>query len=169
MAVQPMTILTYNSVKDKEKTLQSMTSLTRSEFEQLAVYFARAWDQHQREAGYEAAKGGRKPVLQAPEERLFFILFYLKTYPLQEVLAHLFGLSQGAANQWVHRLSGVLAQALAQGEHLPARLPEEMLERLAEEDGNQALALDGTERRKNRPKNEQLQKRYYSGKKKPTR
>lgn len=163
-----MALLTYEGVKEKAKTLQSMTSLTREEFEELALYFNRAWDRQQQEEGYDPAQGGRKPRLQTNEERLFFILFYLKTYPLQEVIAHLFGLSQGAANQWIHRLSTVLKKALAQGAHLPARLPEEMLQRLASE-GDQALALDATERRINRPKDNDVQKEYYSGKKKRTR
>jgi hypothetical protein len=38
----------------------------------------------------------------------FFILFHLKTYPLQEVIAHLFGLSQGQAHFLIHQLSAVL-------------------------------------------------------------
>jgi transposase len=161
-----MTLLTYESVKEKEKTLQAMTSLTGSEFDLLAGHFARAWEVHQQAEHYEPAKGGRKPRLRSTEERLFFILFYLKTYPLQEVMAHLFGLSQGTTNQWLHRLSEVLKNALAQADQLPARLPQEMLDRLAEE-GDQALALDATERRINRPSDDESQKTYYSGKKKP--
>ena len=163
-----MAILTYESVKAKGKTLQSMTSLRREEFERLAQHFEQAWKAHQKAAGYDPAKGGRKATLQSNEERLFFVLFYLKTYPLQEVLAHLFGLSQGAANQWVHRLSTVLKKALGEAEQLPARLSEEMLERLSQE-GEQGLALDGTERRINRPKDDEKQKQYDSGKKKRTR
>ena len=39
-----MCILTYDGVKEKEKTLLAMTSLTRQEFEKLTPYFAQAWD-----------------------------------------------------------------------------------------------------------------------------
>ena len=162
-----MTILSYASVKAKEKTLQAMTSLTEAEFEDLASHFGRAWDAQQHAEERDPAKGGRKATLQGSHERLFFLLFYLKTYPLQEVIAHLFGLSQGGANQWIHRLSTVLKTALADAGHLPARLPEEMLQRLGEE-GEQALAIDGTERRINRPSDDERQKAHYSGKKKPT-
>lgn len=163
-----MSILSYASVKEKEKTLQAMTSLTEAEFEQLASHFGRAWDAQQHAEKRDPAKGGRKATVQGSHERLFFILFYLKTYPLQEVMAHLFGVSQGAANQWIHRLSAVLKTALANAEYLPARLPEEMLERLAEE-GEQGLAIDGTERRIQRPSDDEKQKAHYSGKKKPIR
>jgi len=40
--------------------------------------------------------------LPTPEERLFFILTYLKTYSLQVVQGRLFGMGQSKANQWIH-------------------------------------------------------------------
>ena len=92
----------------------------------------------------------------------------VKTYPLQEVLGHLFGLSQGQANVWIYRLSGVLKEALHRQGYVPARLPAEMLERLEEEE-LQAFGIDGTERRINRPQDDERQRQHYSGKKKPTR
>ncbi|MBK8534645.1 MAG: transposase family protein [Candidatus Competibacteraceae bacterium] len=36
-------------------------------------------------------------MLTKHEDRLLFFLFYLKTYPLQEVLAHLFGMVKDEA------------------------------------------------------------------------
>jgi hypothetical protein len=163
-----MAILTYEEVKDKASTLRAMTSLDREEFEALAVMFGEAWNHQEKLAGREASTGGRPPQLRGVEEKLFFILFYLKTYPLQEVLGHLFGLSQGQANVWIHRLSGVLKEALHRQGYVPARLPAEMLERLEEEE-LQAFGIDGTERRINRPQDDERQRQHYSGKKKPTR
>jgi hypothetical protein len=37
--------------------------------------------------------------LPTPQDRLFFLLTYLKTYSLQVVQGRLFGMSQGKANQ----------------------------------------------------------------------
>jgi hypothetical protein len=37
-------------------------------------------------------------VLHRPEQKLLFLLVYLKTYPLQAVMAELFGLSQPGVN-----------------------------------------------------------------------
>jgi hypothetical protein len=160
-----MAILTYDEVKDKASTLRAMTSLDRDEFEALAVTFGETWAQQEEQAGREASKGGRPPQLKGIEEKLFFILFYLKTYPLQEVLGHLFGLSQGQANQWVHRLSEVLKVTLERQGCRPARLPEEGLARLADEE-LQEFGIDGTERRIQRPKDDEQQRQHYSGKKK---
>lgn len=160
-----MTILTYDGVKDKESTFRAMTSLDRDEFEDLCTVFREAWNEKAENEGRDPSKGGRKPKLESIEDRLFFILFYLKTYPLQEVLGHLFGMSQGQANIWIHKLSLVLKEALNRKGCMPTRLPEEMLARL-EEEASQDLGIDGTERRINRPREEECQRQHYSGKKK---
>jgi hypothetical protein len=158
-------ILDYESVKDKPKTLRAMTSLDRSEFEKLCNVFSEVWNEHTHQNEKDPAKGGRKPIFKTMQDRLFFILFYLKVYPLQEVLAHLFGMSQGQTNFYIYELSAVLQKTLEKMGDLPARMPEEMLAKLAAEEG-QDFGIDGTERRIERPKDPVYQKRYYSGKKK---
>src|SRR5262245_12639215 len=40
--------------------------------------------------------------LPTPEDRLLFILTYVKTYALQVVQGRLFGMVQGKANRWIH-------------------------------------------------------------------
>jgi hypothetical protein len=161
-------ILDYESVKDKPKTFRAMTSLDRSEFEKLCRVFSEIWNEHTHQHEKDPTKGGRNPSFKTIQDRLFFILFYLKVYPLQEVLAHLFGMSQGQANFYIYELSAVLRKALKKTDHLPTRIAEEMLARLAEEE-SQDFGIDGTERRIERPKDPVYQKRYYSGKKKPIR
>src|SRR5437016_9256562 len=47
-----------------------------------------------------------------PEDRLLFILVYVKTYALQVVQGRLFGMVQGKANQWIHILLPTLLAAL---------------------------------------------------------
>jgi len=158
-------MLAYEELRLKPKVLRAMTSLNPSEFEDLLVHFSEAWE---KENGADRSKGGRPPVIAAMADRLLFVLFYLKTYPLQEVIAHLFGLSQPQANFLIHHLSAVLGQALAAGGHRPARLTDEMLSRLEGEEP-QRLGIDGTERRVNRPADGAGQRLHYSGKKKPTR
>ena len=118
-------ILSYDGVKEKPDTLRAMTSLNRNEFEELCTVFGQIEDEKTGQLEKEASKGGRKPILRSPDERLFFILFYLKTYPLQAVLAHLFGMSQGQANFLIYHLSEILRQTLKRTGHLPARIPEE--------------------------------------------
>jgi uncharacterized protein YqiB (DUF1249 family) len=68
-----------------------------------------------------AMGGGRRGVLESMEQRLLFILVYQKTYTLQVVQGDLFGMSQAAANQWVHRLLPILQKALAELGLMPER------------------------------------------------
>src|SRR5882724_10577738 len=74
-------------------------------------------------------KGGTHPQfrvyktcpLPTPEDRLFFLLTYLKTYSLQVVQGRLFGMGQSKANQWIHVLLPVLLAALRTLGDAPAR------------------------------------------------
>ena len=156
-------ILNYDDVKEKPETLRAMTSLNRDEFELLYLSFSQAWEEETQSCQRDPSKGGRKPILTKHEDRLLFILFYLKTYPLQEVLAHLFGMSQGQAHFLIYQLSRILRETLKRMDHLPARTSEEMIRKLAEEEP-QDFAIDGTERRIQRQKDPDRQKRFFSGK-----
>jgi hypothetical protein len=68
--------------------------------------------------------------LPTPEDRLFFILTYLKTYSLQGVQGRLFGMGQSKANQWIHVLLPVLLAALRTLGDAPARSLTALAQRL---------------------------------------
>jgi len=97
------------------------------------------------------------------EDMLLFILAYMKTYPIQQTQAQLFGMQQSQANQWIHLLSPLIKQALADCGELPARKSDEMH---LDEDNVELFVHDGTERPINRPQDPEAQHLYYSGKQK---
>jgi hypothetical protein len=68
--------------------------------------------------------------LPTPEDRLFFLLTYLKTYSLQVVQGRLFGMGQSKANQWIHVLLPVLLAALRTLGDAPARSLTALAQRL---------------------------------------
>src|SRR5205085_9736075 len=68
--------------------------------------------------------------LLTPEDRLLFILVYLKTYTLQVVHGRLFGMVQGKANQWIHVLLPALLAALRALGDAPARSLSALAQRL---------------------------------------
>jgi hypothetical protein len=103
----------------------------------------------------------------AIEDKLFFILFYLKVYPLQEVIAAFFGMSQGRANEWIHKLSPILESALGAAQWLPERNPQN-LEQVLALCASVDFIIDGTERPVQRPSDVTEQRDQYSGKKKHT-
>jgi hypothetical protein len=68
--------------------------------------------------------------LPTPEDRLLFILAYVKTYSLQVVQGRLFGMGQSKANQWIHVLLPVLLAALRALGDAPARSLAALAQRL---------------------------------------
>lgn len=165
------TVFTYAQVKNNPQLLLAMTSLTQTEFDRLLIPFQVAWEAHVQQTGKpeqdrsRKAGAGRKPVLRTTADKQLFILYYCKAYPLQEILAFEFGMSQSQACEWIETLSQVLKRALSMLGQLPERDPAQLATKLAEE-GETKLGIDGTERRIQRPKDNVKQKEYYSGKKK---
>ena len=104
--------------------------------------------------------------MHSPEQKLLFLLVYLKTYPLQTLWGELFELSQPRVNYWIHRLLPILHEALAELGTLPERDPSHFARSQAADGDDPRLIIDGTERRRQRPKNPEKQAAHYSGKKK---
>lgn len=164
-------MLSYHTLKDKPRVLRALTSLERDEFETLLIPFEQAWQAYvtdpfrHKKARKRRYGGGRKPHLLAIEDKLLFILFYFKVYPLQEVIAAVFGMSQGRANEWIHKLRPILESALGAAQCLPERNPQN-LEQVLALCASVDFVIDGTERAVQRPTDAIEQKDQYSGKKK---
>lgn len=123
-----MSRIQYQEVAKKERDFLAMTSLTLEEFAELIPAFEQAFQQRMAEYCLDGhPRTGRDYVsysnspLPTPEERLFFILVYIKTNPIQVVHGRMFGLPQNKANQWIHTLLPVLQMALHAQEDAPLR------------------------------------------------
>jgi DDE superfamily endonuclease len=81
-------------------------------------------------------------------------------------LGELFGLSQSRVNRWLQRLLPIVQQALDDLGVLPSREPEQFAEQERDHQEAAVLIIDGTDRRRQRPKNPAKQALYYSGKQK---
>ena len=164
-------MLSSQQRKHHPRALRAFTGLDQAEFEKLLLHFAMAYHAYRYDQ-YVTKKsrkrrygGGRKPRLASMEDKLLFILFYFKVYPLQEVMAFLFDTSQGRVNEWIHHLSTVLKMALGKAPVLPERNPQNLEQTLAL-CVSVDFIIDGTERRVHRPQDAIEQKEKYSGKKK---
>lgn len=100
------------------------------------------------------------------EQKWLFILVQQKTYPLQSLWGEVFALSQPRVNEGLHRLLPILKGALAEVGVLPEREPEHCAQSESQHGECPDLIIDGTERRRQRPKAPQRQAAAYSGKKK---
>jgi hypothetical protein len=166
-------MMTYTELQNDRRKFLALTGLTVREFQLLLPTFAQSYERlylpDQNLAGQPRqrfAGAGRKGVLHAPEQKLLFLLVYLKTYPLQTLLGELFDLSQPRVNYWIHRLLPILHGALDDLGVLPERDPSHFAQTQAASGQDLRLIIDGTDRRRQRPKNPEKQAVHYTGKKK---
>lgn len=163
----------YKTLSVQPRSFVAMTGLTLAQFRDLLPAFEAAYDRtcsvEQTAAGRPRRRwpgAGRPSTLAGGADKLLFVLVYLKTYPLQVLLGQLFGLSTSQANYWLHRLLPVLRSALADLGALPERDGKRLARTPAGPRGRRVVIIDGTERRRQRPKDAEKQALHYSGKKK---
>lgn len=120
--------LRFGDVADRPTEVLDLTSLTGEEFAVLVGPFEAAFQAHRAVWRFDGQpRGGRRYTtyatcpLPTAEDRLLFILVYLKAHPLQFLHGRLFGLPQGKTNQWIHVLLPVLRAALRQLGDAPSR------------------------------------------------
>jgi hypothetical protein len=111
--------LRFTDVQSRPTEFLDLTSVTLEEFQQLVPPFEAAFQAHMAAWRLDGKPRTARRFtvyencpLPTPEDRLFFILTYLKTYALQVVQGRLFGMVQGKANQWIHVLLPALLAAL---------------------------------------------------------
>jgi hypothetical protein len=130
--------LRYATERAKAYRILDLTSLTVEEFELLVLPFERAFLAHMQDWTLEGKpRTGRRYSqyatcpLPSPEDRLLFILTYLKQAPTQAFQGATFGMGQPKANQWIQALLPALRNALASLGDLPSRNLGDLIERLA--------------------------------------
>ncbi len=166
-------MVTYQEYAEKSTEFLALTGYTRPEFDALLPPFRRryyAWMSCHRLDGKRRGKRKYSEYKNSPlatmEDKLLFILHYLKSNNLQTVQGALFGMSQPKANLWIHSLHPILNRTLADLGELPAR---QMAEVAFDEQKEALYFHDGTERPIPRPVDPEKQRAYYRGKKKGTR
>src|SRR6059058_5610709 len=124
------------------------TSLTVEEFEILIPPFEVAFQAHMTLWCLDGTPRTNRRFsvyrtcpLATPEDRLFFLLTYLKTYTLQVVQGRLFGMGQSKANQWIHVLLPVLLAALRSLGDAPARSLTALAQRLGVSEADAATVV----------------------------
>src|SRR5215831_13878070 len=140
--------LRFTDVQSRPIEFLDFTSLTLDEFQQLVPPFEAAF--HARMAAWlmdgKPRTARRFAVykncpLPTPEDRLLFILAYVKTYSLQMVQGRLFGMGQSKANQWIHVLLPVLLAALRILGDAPARSLTALAQRLGVSEADAATVV----------------------------
>jgi Helix-turn-helix of DDE superfamily endonuclease len=129
--------LRFTDIQPRPTEVLDLTSLTIEEFQRLVPPFEAAFQAHMARwrldgqprtaRRYTTYQNGPVPT---PEDRLLFILVYLKTYPLPVVQGRLFGMGQSKAHQWIHLLLTVLQATLRALGDAPTRSVTALAKRL---------------------------------------
>jgi Helix-turn-helix of DDE superfamily endonuclease len=143
-----MTGLRFAELQSRPMEFLDFTSVTLDELQQLVSPFEVAF-----QARMATWRLDGKPwtvrrftvyqncPLPTPEDRLLFILVYLKTYALQVVQGRLFGMVQSKANRWIHLLLPALLAALRTLGDAPARSLTTLAQRLGVSEADVATVV----------------------------
>jgi hypothetical protein len=143
-----MARLRFADVQSRPTEFLDFTSLTLDEFHQLVPSFEAAFQAHMATWRLDGKPRTARQFavyktcpLPTPEDRLCFLLTYLKTYSLQVVQGRLFGMGQSKANQWIHALLPVLLAALRTLGDAPARSLAALAQRLGVAEADAATVV----------------------------
>jgi hypothetical protein len=155
------------------RLMKSLTGLSAEEFLNLVPAFRAAFfeiknEKYEREKANRQRKSGSGPkgLPASADERLFFILLYLKCYPTVDVLAFFYQCNRSAACRNVRKLIKVLEKILGKKQVLPKRKISNAKEFFEAFPDAKEIFIDGTERPIRLPKDNGAQRQNYSGKKK---
>jgi len=143
-----MGTLRFADLQTRPTEVLDLTCLTVEEFRALVVPFEVAFQEHMAAWRLDGRpRTARRYTtytncpLPTSEDRLLFILVYLKTYPLQVVQGRLFGMGQSKAHQWIHVLLVVLRATLRTLGDAPTRSVQALAQRLGVAEADAAAVV----------------------------
>src|SRR3977135_2281152 len=138
----------FTDVQDRPTEFLDLTSLTLAQFPRLVPPFEAAFQAHMAAWRLDGRPRTARQFsvykncpLPTPEDRLLFMLAYVKTYSLQVVQGRLFGMGQSKANPWIHVLLPVLLAALRTLGDAPARSLTALAQRLGVSEADAATVV----------------------------
>lgn len=152
-----------------DRVAKAMLGVSKEEFTSLLPVFSSAlksFIRDRRPKRKRAVGAGQKGSFKTAEEKLAFILMYVKIYPTFDVMGCLTGTERTRSCRNAHFLLGVLEEALGRKLVLPERKIRSMEEFFEKFPEARDVFPDGTERPVQRPKDAKKRKKLYSGKKK---
>src|SRR5215472_2442060 len=138
----------FADLQSRPTEFLDFTSVTLDEFQLLIPPFEAAFHAHMAAWRLDGKPRTARQFrvynncpLPTPEDRLLFLLAYVKTYSLQVVHGRLFGMGESKANQWIHVLLPVLLAALRTLGDAPARSLTVLAQRLGVSEANAATMV----------------------------
>jgi len=159
--------MNIEKVLSNSRLVRAILGVSKYEFEALLLVFEQiVHERYESKKRKRAIGGGANGNIKSPRKKLFYILFYIKTYPTFDMAAFIFASSKSRTHQWAHDILPLLEKALGRKIVLPKRRINTPEEFFAAFPGIKEVMLDGVERPTIRSKKDKTQRKHYSGKKK---
>jgi hypothetical protein len=159
----------YEYLSQHATVFQKCTGLTVDLFDQLVddvlPLYGEAEDQRLSRRQRQRAIGAGHPYELALRDHLLLTVIWLRLYPIHEVLAYLFGVSDSTVSRLIERVLPLLEQSGRDGMRLPdpGKKRRRQLPDLLNDIPELTVIVDSFEQRVQRPPNDDS---HYSGKKK---
>jgi len=142
--------LRFADICSRPAEVVALTSLSLRAFLTLLPHFEAKFHEHMSKWCMDGnPRTSRRPFityrncpLPTPEDRLLFIMSYLKTNALQTVHGRMFAMVQCKANTWIHILLQVVHSTMDTLCHIPCRTLEELARHLNVEEDEAAQIME---------------------------
>lgn len=130
-----MSRIGFKEASSKRISFLALTGLEVTEFNKLKLFFEQAFLHRMKMFTIEGKERGNRSFtdyenasLPTIEDKLLFVLVFVKQNLTQEVMAFMFGMSQSKVHEWLETLIPVLKQSLFLSKDLPGKTKEEFME-----------------------------------------
>ena len=130
-------MLRYHNIQEKPARVLDLTSLTPEEFASIVPAFEASFQDHMQQWTMTGRKRTQRSFSQytncplpTAEDRLLFVLTYLRHAPRQVYHGQMFGLIQSSVSTWLNILIPILQTALQTAQFAPSRTLDELRQRL---------------------------------------
>lgn len=148
---------------------RSSTGLTKEKFEKLLVFFQISYEKiYGKTIQERTSESPNNPSITSYSDLLFFTLFSLKSGLTYDLLGFVCGIDGSNAKRNQTMGIDILKKSLSDIKVLPKRDFDSLQDFKTYFEEHKTLILDATEQRVQRPQDNDVQKTFYSGKKKPT-
>jgi len=164
-------ILNKQRIFCNQRMCKAMFGMSYEEIKELLPTFKQCLIEYRYELNPNRKRkvgGGRRGDLPTNQDKLLYILMYLKIYPTYDVLSVLSDHQRSKCGDSVKLLLPVLEKTLDRKLALPKRKARSLEEVFEKCPGLKDVFLDGAERPVQKPKDHKKRNKLYSGKKKTT-
>lgn len=165
-------ILRYERLQRFPTVFKSMTGLRGAQFDEVVTdilprFRAAEYTRHDRPDRKRAVGGGPSFDLD-PRNQILLTVIWLRLYPIHEVLAYLFGVSDTTVGRAIARVLPLLEASGKDSMRMPdpGRKRRRSLDALLADTPELVVVIDTFEQPVQRPQDRKVADEYYSGKKK---